>query len=110
MTTTSNIDNQNYQTINGLLVQNCEVQGNNVYIRKCKFCGQQHLHGASGEDWGDSVETVDGIRTLGHRTYHCAQKGNESREVEITLPDGTKVCNYQGYYLGIGDQQPNVSN
>ena len=61
------------------------------------------MHGAGSEDWGDSVEIVNGIRTLGHRVYHCVPRG-----VKITLADGTVVCNDHGYFLGIGDQQPNV--
>ena len=85
------------------VVQDCEVIPNShiVYIRKCMYCGDQHMHGAGSKDWGERVQVVDGVRTLGHRVKHCVRKN-----VKITLADGTEVCNESGYYLGIGDQVP----
>ena len=90
----------------GYIVQDCEVVGSNVYIRKCKYCGQQHLHGAGGVDWAEQVQSIDGFRTLGHRVAHCV-----SHKIKYALLDGTYICNSEhGYYLGIGDQLPDVSN
>ena len=94
----------NYLVIEGkYLVQNCEIQDDNigVVIKKCPFCGERHMHGTPNTDWGTRVWVVDGIRTLHHRVAHCRGCG-----LEITLPDGTVVCNDNGYYLGIGDQTP----
>jgi len=93
--------------IGGRVIQECEIQSDNigVIIRQCFFCGEQHMHGTSGKDWETYIEVSGGNRHLGHRQCHCVRKG-----IEITLTDGTIVCSEQGYYLGIGDQQPNVSN
>ncbi len=106
MTTTNNPSNQ---TIKGFLVQHGWIQGNNIdiVIEKCAFCGERHSHGTGNTDWGDSVETFNGIRTLGHRAYDCVQKGNEPREIKITLPNGHVVTNLDGWYLAISNQQPN---
>lgn len=47
---------------------------------RCLFCGKKHLHGI-GE---------------GHRVAHCVDS------VELTLPDGRKISNRDGYILKKG--------
>ena len=91
----------NPETIDGCVVQECEVQNGKleVVIHECFFCGERHLHGAGNDIWGRNVRTIDGIRHLGRRVRHCIREG-----IEINLPDGTLVCSNNGYYLGIGDQ------
>ena len=98
------MNQRNFPVIDGkFAVQECEVMPNShiVYIRKCVFCGEQHMHGAGCREWGPNVGMTDGIRHLGHRLNHCVQ-----RPIEITLDDGTVISNQSGYFLGIGDQVP----
>jgi hypothetical protein len=94
----------NFPVIDGKhIVLNCTIGKDNIQVttETCPFCGRRHFHGTGRTDWGKRVWVVDGIRTLHHRVAHCVP-----RDVEITLADGTVVCNERGYYLGIGDQVP----
>ncbi len=90
---------QNYQVIDGrYIVLKSTVSDNNINIttEPCPFCKKPHFHGTGRTNWRDKISTIDGTPTWGHRVAHCVP-----REVEITLPDGTVVCNDDGYYLGI---------
>lgn len=97
----------NYSMIDGIITLQAWVGRNQIDARTelCPFCRKRHLHGTGGGDWSKFVETKQGVRTLGHRAAHCIQKG-----IKIVLPDGTEVCSDNGYYLGIGEQQPDVSS
>jgi len=94
----------NFPVIDGKwIVLNCTIGKDNIQVttETCPYCGRRHFHGTGSVDWEKHVQVVDGIRTLNHRVAHCVP-----RSVEITLADGTVVCNERGYYLGIGDQVP----
>lgn len=89
---------RNYRVIGGkYLVLYCKVGRNQVQVKteKCPFCGRRHFHGA-GRDYRGLVTTVEGISVLGHRVAHCVEQ-----PVELILPNGLKVNNDDGYYLGI---------
>jgi hypothetical protein len=89
---------RNYRVIGRkYLVLDCKVGRDQVQVRteKCPFCGRKHFHGAGG-DYRGHVTTVEGISVLGHRVAHCVEQ-----PVELILPNGLKVNNDDGYYLGI---------
>lgn len=87
---------RNYRVIEGkYLVLDCTIGRDQVKTEKCPFCGRRHFHGA-GRDYRGHVTTVEGVRVLGHRVAHCVEQ-----PVELILPNGLKVNNDDGYYLGI---------
>jgi Meiotically Up-regulated Gene 113 (MUG113) protein len=89
---------RNYRVIEGkYLVLDCKIGRDQVQVKteKCPFCGRRHFHGA-GRDYRGHVTTVEGISVLGHRVAHCVEQ-----PVELILPNGLKVNNDDGYYLGI---------
>lgn len=63
----------------GFVVLRCELEpgGRTVKTEPCCFCGIQHIHGLS----------------VGHKARHCPQ------DIDITLPDGRVISNFNGYFL-----------
>ncbi len=66
-----------------------------ILTERCPFCGERHFMDRRCE-LADHIEMVDGIKKLGHRIKHCVVSS-----VHLVLPDGKRVCNDDGYFLGI---------
>jgi hypothetical protein len=87
---------RDYRVIEGkYLVLECKTAKDQAVTEKCPFCERKHFHGA-GRRYQQHVTTVEGINVLGHRVAHCVEQ-----PVELILPNGVKVNNDDGYYLGI---------
>ncbi len=71
-------------------VQRVPHGGLQTVTEPCFFCHKPHWHGAI-----DSVFTVEGSQTYGHRSSHCAISGLTRKH-----PSG-QVLNNSGYYLWI---------
>lgn len=87
---------RDYRVIEGkYLVLECKIGRDQVITEKCPFCGRKHFHGG-GRRYRQEVTSVEGINVLGHRVAHCVEQ-----PVELILPSGLSVNNYDGYFLGI---------
>lgn len=84
-----------------VLISKIDKDGITVKTEKCPFCGKQHNHGTGGVE--APIEVVGEFKTLGHRIAHC-----DSRNICITLPNGARVSNNDGYYLGLTKINPDA--
>lgn len=80
------------------LVLDCKLSRDWITVKteKCPFCGRRHTHGAGGREDLRPIRRVEGISTIGHRVAHCVEQ-----PVELILPNGKRVTNDDGYFLGI---------
>jgi len=93
------LENKNFKVFeNKFLVLRCKIGPDSIKIttEKCPFCGKIHQHGTGGKQYVENPEVKEGITHFGHRVSHC-----EKKNVEILLPNGIKVNNNDGYYLGL---------
>lgn len=82
------------------LVLNCKLSRDWVTVKteKCPFCGRRHTHGAGGREDLAPIRKIEGVSTIGHRVAHCLEA-----PVELILPDGKRVTNDNGYFLGVNE-------
>jgi hypothetical protein len=93
------LENRDFVVVDGrYLILRCSVGHDDIAVttEKCPFCGRKHHHGTGGKNWRGHVEIREGRKTLGHRVAHCGERG-----ISIMLPDGRRVTNDDGYYLGV---------
>jgi hypothetical protein len=93
------LSNRNYRVIEEkYLVLDCEIGRDQIAVttEKCPFCGRKHRHGTGSTDYAHHIRNIEGINVLGHRVAHCIEK-----PIEVILPNGARVSNYDGYYLSV---------